>query len=226
MSVLHLYSIGRRAYDEVRELQRKLHTAVMHDQHSDVLILCEHNPVVTLGRSGKREHILLSRAELAARGVEFFEVERGGDATFHGPGQLVAYPIINLSHHRRDVAWYMRKLEQVVVTALRGYEIEAQTLRGRTGVWICRESTSAKIASIGVRISRWCAWHGFAVNVMTCMDDFALIHPCGFKDIEVTSMTAEGADCGVVEFGESVLQSFCEAFQYHSCKRVEHEWAA
>jgi len=158
-----------------------------------------------LGRSAKPGNVLYSTEQLLAKGVSIFEVERGGDVTFHGPGQMVLYPIINLASRHRDVGWYMRTLEQIVVDALQPLGITGLQVPGRTGVWTHGAETdiqinglgrdtgtpNAKIASIGVRISRWCTMHGLALNVADNREGFALINPCGFCDIQVTSVEQE-----------------------------------
>ncbi len=164
----------------------------------DVLLLVEHPPVVTLGRSSKAGHLTASPALLAARGVEVFEVERGGDVTFHGPGQLVGYPVIDLKRHKQDLHWYLRQLEGALIDALQTLGITATTRPGLTGVWIetkCDPGVAArpmrKIASIGVHARDWVTWHGFALNVTTDLSYFDLMVPCGIPDVEMTSVARE-----------------------------------
>ncbi|MFQ5723941.1 MAG: lipoyl(octanoyl) transferase LipB [Terriglobia bacterium] len=157
----------------------------------NLLILCQHPPVITLGRSAQREHLRLPEGELARRGVEVQESDRGGDVTFHGPGQLVGYPILDLSTLKKDVVWYLRALEEVLLRATREFGLEAArktNSRGKrpfyTGVWVGEE----KLAAIGVHISRWITSHGFAYNVSTELSYFDLIVPCGITDKRVTSL--------------------------------------
>ena len=164
----------------------------------DVLLLVEHPPVVTLGRSSKAGHLTASPAILAARGVEVFEVERGGDVTYHGPGQLVGYPVIDLKRHKQDLHWYLRQLEGALIDALQTLGITATTRPGLTGVWIetkCDPGVAArpmrKIASIGVHARDWVTWHGFALNVTTDLSYFDLMVPCGIPDVEMTSVARE-----------------------------------
>ncbi len=156
----------------------------------DVLLLVEHPPVITLGRSTKAGHLLASSVQLAERGVELFDVERGGDVTFHGPGQLVGYPIVNLEQHRQDLHWYLRQLEEVMIRALAGCGIEAARNPGKTGVWV----RDRKIASIGVHARQWVTWHGFALNVTTDLSYFDLMVPCGIQDVVMTSVERELRD--------------------------------
>lgn len=156
----------------------------------DVLLLVQHPPVITLGRSTKAGNLLASSEQLAARGVELFDVERGGDVTFHGPGQLVGYPIVNLERHTQDLHWYLRQLEEVMIRALAACDIEAARNPGKTGVWV----RDRKIASIGVHARQWVTWHGFALNVTTDLSYFDLMVPCGIQDVLMTSVERELLD--------------------------------
>src|SRR5579885_2386555 len=164
MPELWVVNLGRMPYGEALEVQREIAKARISGAiEEDVLLLVEHPPVVTLGRSAKAEHLLFSADALAARGVELFEVERGGDVTFHGPGQLVGYPIVDLRRHRQDLHWYLRLLERSLISALGDIGIAAEPNSGLTGVW----TAGRKIASIGVHARSWVTWHGFALNVDT-----------------------------------------------------------
>ena len=153
---------------------------------SDSLFLVEHPPVITIGRSGDRRNVLVAEDELRVRGIELIETDRGGDVTYHGPGQLVAYPILNLNMHRRDIGWYLRSLEEVILRTLLDLGIEGRTIRGYTGVWVGDE----KVAAIGVAVRRWITFHGMALNTNPDLDHFALIRPCGIPDKGVTSIRA------------------------------------
>jgi lipoyl(octanoyl) transferase len=161
---LVVQDIGRRAYGEVLELQRSLcRQRIAGELADDLLLLVEHEPVVTLGRGTRADSVPLTPAELAGRGIDLFEVERGGDATFHGPGQLVGYPIIDLRQHREDLHWYLRRLEEGLIGALDTLGIAAGTNPGLTGVW----TGGRKIGSIGIHVKQWVTYHGFALNVTT-----------------------------------------------------------
>ncbi|HUR00235.1 MAG TPA: lipoyl(octanoyl) transferase LipB, partial [Gemmatimonadaceae bacterium] len=172
--------MGLMGYAEALELQRNIaRDRISGAIRQDVLLLLEHPPVVTLGRSSKEQHLVASREFLAEHGVELFEAERGGDVTFHGPGQLVGYPIVDLKRHRQDLHWYLRQLEQVMIDMLSDYGIPAERKAGLTGVW----TRGKKIASIGVHARDWVTWHGFALNVTTNLSYFDLIVPCGINGV-------------------------------------------
>jgi lipoate-protein ligase B len=176
--------LGRRAFLETWEIQRRLVERRQRNEIPDVLLFVEHPPTYTLGRSGKREHLLVTDEELRSLDAEFVETDRGGDITFHGPGQVVGYPILDLRRWAMDVHAYLRGLEEVMILTLRGFGIEAGREAGYTGVWHPR----GKLAAIGVRVSRWVTSHGFALNVMTDLDYFRRIVPCGITGRGVSSM--------------------------------------
>jgi lipoyl(octanoyl) transferase len=185
---LLVQDLGRRPYGEVLELQRSLcRQRVLGESSEDLLLLVEHEPVVTLGRGTRPTSVPLPSSDLASRGVEVFEVERGGDVTFHGPGQLVGYPIIDLRQHQEDLHWYLRRLETAIIEALDTLGLQAGTNPGLTGVWV----KGRKIASIGIHVKQWVTFHGFALNVTTDLDYFDLIVPCGIKDVIMTSVAQE-----------------------------------
>ena len=202
--------LGVMRYGEALELQRKLaRERISGELPQDVLLLVEHPPVVTLGRSAKERHLLASPALLAAKGVELFEVERGGDVTFHGPGQLVGYPIIDLKRHKKDLHWYLRTLEEVLIRALGAIGVEAERNPGLTGVW----THGRKIASIGVHARDWVTWHGFALNVTTDLRYFELMVPCGIQAVEMTSVERElGRVVGMGEVEGAVVKAIEQAF--------------
>jgi lipoyl(octanoyl) transferase len=187
-SRLVVQDLGRGSYAEVLELQRRLcRQRISGDISEDILLLVEHEPVVTLGRGVRPGSLPLTPAELEARGLQVFEVERGGDVTFHGPGQLVGYPIIDLRKHREDLHWYLRRLEAGLIQGLAAMGIEGSTAAGLTGVW----TGGRKIASIGIHVKQWVTFHGFAVNVTTDMAYFDLIVPCGIPNVVMTSVSRE-----------------------------------
>lgn len=181
--------LGTRPYAEALEVQRAAARArIAGDIPEDVLLLVEHPPVITLGRSARDpSHLMASPELLASRGVELFEVDRGGDVTFHGPGQLVAYPIVDLTRHRQDLHWYLRQLEEVVIRTLARFDIAGERSDGQTGVW----TKGRKIASIGVHVRQWVTWHGLALNVSTDLSYFDLMVPCGIAGVTMTSVEQE-----------------------------------
>jgi lipoyl(octanoyl) transferase len=180
--------LGTMQYAEALALQRAVARArIAGEVDEDLLLLVEHPPVVTLGRSAKERHLLASPALLAARGVELFEVERGGDVTFHGPGQLVGYPIVDLKRHKQDLHWYLRQVEEALIRAVAPLGVVAGRNAGLTGVW----TSGRKLASIGVHARDWVTWHGFALNVTTDLGYFDLMVPCGIEAVEMTSLARE-----------------------------------
>ena len=191
--------LGRRPYAEALELQRAAaRLRITGEIAEDLLILVEHPPVVTLGRSSKDAHLVASAELLAARGVELFEVERGGDVTFHGPGQLVGYPIVDLKRHRQDLHWYLRQVEEALIRAIARHGLAGWRSPGYTGVWVGDEPDvvggTRKLASIGVHARDWVTWHGFALNVATDLAYFDLIVPCGIPGVTMTSLRRELGD--------------------------------
>ena len=159
--------------------------AIARGEAGNALFLVEHTSVVTLGREWKEDHLLRSRDELAAAGVDVIEVDRGGDVTYHGPGQLVAYPLLNLHDWRPSVGWYLRTLEQVLIDVCATYGLQGERLEGLTGVWV----HGAKVAAVGVGLRRWVTCHGIALNIAPNMAHFGYIIPCGISDKPVTSLT-------------------------------------
>ena len=188
MSPLHVRRLGLVPYAAGLELQRALVEDRKAGRIPDTLLLLQHPHVVTIGvKKDGRSHILATPEQLASRGVEVFETGRGGDVTYHGPGQLVGYPILDLNPDRRDVHRYVRDLEEVMIRVCAGYGLGADRIKGLSGAWIGDE----KIGAIGVRISRWVTSHGFAFNVTTDVEYFNLIVPCGIADRGVTSLAAQ-----------------------------------
>lgn len=192
------------------DIQNDLHERRKRHEISDVLILTEHPPVYTLGKNAHREHLLISREEVAARDIDLFHIDRGGDITFHGPGQLVGYPIFNLNDYYRDVGRFMRELEEVLIQALATFGITAGRNPGYTGVWV----GDAKIAAIGIKLSRWVTKHGFALNVHTDLRYFRDIVPCGIRNKPVTSLQELiGRAISLQEVIPSVISSFERVFE-------------
>jgi len=181
--------LGLAEYGSVRALEARLVAARKAGAIPDVLLLCEHPHVITQGRNGRREHLLASQRVLDQMGVAFFETNRGGDITYHGPGQLVGYPILNLSEIRRDVGWYVCNLEEAMIRATGDYGIASRRVTGKIGVWVENVwATEEKLAAIGVHLSRWVTSHGFAYNVATDLRNFDLIVPCGISGRKATSL--------------------------------------
>ena len=207
---LWVVRLGRMGYEECLELQREVaKQRISGGIPHDVLLLVEHPPVVTLGRSSKQKNLISSPAFLASRGVELFEVERGGDVTFHGPGQLVGYPIFDLKRHRQDLHWYLRSVEEALIRTLSEYGIPGERSTGYTGVW----TRGRKIASIGVHARDWVTWHGFALNVFTDLSYFDLIVPCGIVGVEMTSIVKEsGSSPALDEVSSFVSREFAALF--------------
>ena len=188
MNTCHIVELGLIGYTEAWALQKRLVAARKAGAIEDVLLLCEHPHVITLGRNGNRGHLLASEHVLKQKGVELHATDRGGDVTYHGPGQLVGYPILNLGAIRRDVVWYVRMLEEAMIRATAEFGVSAERLEGRTGIWVRNNIAEEKLAAIGVHISRWVTSHGFAYNVSTDLRYFDLIVPCGIADREPTSL--------------------------------------
>ena len=182
--LLKVRRLGVVGFAEALELQQRLVVSRQQDHIVDELLLLEHPPVITLGVSSKRDNVIASPSVLADRGIEVHETRRGGDVTFHGPGQLVGYPIMSLKPDRCDLHRYVRDLEEVVIRTAASFDVRSTRIPGLTGVWVGTE----KLAAIGVRLSRWVTSHGFAFNVTTRLDDFSLIRPCGLRGYGVTSL--------------------------------------
>jgi lipoate-protein ligase B len=218
--------LGTRSYAEVLELQRAAARARISGAiDQDVLILVEHPPGVTLGRSSKANHLLASPALLAARGVELFEVERGGDVTFHGPGQLVGYPIFDLKRHKMDLHWYLRQVEEALIRGVAPFGIAGERNVGYTGVW----TQGLKLASIGVHARDWVTWHGFALNVTTDLSYFDLMVPCGIAEVTMTSVARERANAfdDVAQLAlatrDNVVAAFADVFALQPSIEP-HDW--
>jgi lipoate-protein ligase B len=185
---LEVVDLGRRGYLETLELQRALRLRRIDGSlPHDILLLVEHDPVYTLGRGTQATSLPLSRALLAARGATVIEIERGGDVTWHGPGQLVGYPILHLSEHREDLHWYLRTLEDALIRSLATLGIAADRVAGKTGVW----TGDRKIASLGIHVKQWVTLHGFALNVTPDLSWFEAIVPCGLHGVTMTSVARE-----------------------------------
>ena len=182
-SELQVIDLGQKPYKDVWNLQKKLQTKLIDGVKRDCLLLVEHEPVYTLGKNADPNHLLQSRD----KSINVYNIERGGDITFHGPGQLVVYPILNLAHYKKSISWYMRSLEQLIINVLEKFEIKGNRVKDYTGVWV----GDKKIAAQGVRLSRWVTMHGFSINVNTDLSFYDGIIPCGIFDHGVTSIEKE-----------------------------------
>ncbi len=200
--------LGRIHYGEALALQRQLVAERKQGLAGDHLLLLEHPHVITLGRNGRMEHLLADRQVLERAGIAFYPTDRGGDITYHGPGQLVGYPILDLREWKRDVVAYVRAVEQVIIDTLDGFGIRAERIPKLTGVWV----EGRKIAAIGVHVSRWVTSHGFALNVSTDLNYFHYIVPCGLTS-PVTSMADLGVHTTVADVSRSLAGHFGRVFE-------------
>ena len=175
-----IQDLGQRPYQEVWAYQKEIQAKRIAGEIEDTFLMVEHEPVYTLGKNANENHLLQSRDQ----SLDVFNIERGGDITFHGPGQLVGYPILDLSNYKKSISWYMRILEQIIIDTVSEFGIEAKRIEGLTGVWVGDE----KIAALGVRIRRWVTMHGFSINVNTDLTFYDGIIPCGIFDHGITSM--------------------------------------
>ena len=220
--VLEYADLGRIAYDPALALQRRLVERVRAAPRGpSYLLLLEHDPpVVTLGRRGRDEHLLVDRARLAEEGIEVHESQRGGDVTFHGPGQLVAYPIVRLDPRRRTVHDYVWRLEESLIRLLAGFGLEGRRREGYTGVWAGEE----KVAAIGVAVQRWVAFHGLALNVGSDLSGFDRIVPCGIRGPGVTSLSRLlGREAPMTEAKRALLEAFSQVFAFEEPREAAPE---
>jgi lipoate-protein ligase B len=208
---LLVLNLGERSYAEVLAFQRDAAARrITGEIDQDLIVLVEHPPVVTLGRKKADNKLPVSEDYLRSRGIELFEVERGGGVTFHGPGQLVGYPIFDLQRHKLDLHWYLRQVEEGLIRTLAAYDIDAERSAGFTGVW----TGGRKIASIGVHARSWVTWHGFALNVTTDLSYFNVMTPCGIDGVVMTSMSHEQPDRAMTVDGVAMeaARQFAELF--------------
>ncbi len=221
MNLVSTVDIGRTRYADAWRLQQKLWELRRNKVVGDVLLFTEHDHVYTMGKGGDSDHLLASADELRQTGTDFYQIDRGGDVTYHGPGQIVGYPIIDLSNYSPDLHKYLRDLEEVIITSLRTFNIEGTREKEFTGVWVKGE----KIAAIGVKISRWITMYGFALNVNTDLSKFARIIPCGIFHKGVASMASvlgHPVDMGAVRsaLGEAFGSVFGCKMQTMSAKQL------
>lgn len=216
---LAVVDLGRCDYDTAWDVQTAVHATILEDEgEPDRLILVEHPAVITLGRGADPQNVLFNEDYLSSQGVELRRTDRGGDVTYHGPGQIVAYPIVRLMGRRRDVHGYFRSLEQVVIELLAEYRIRAGREDGLTGVWVGDE----KVCAMGVAIKRWITYHGLALNVAPNLGHFRLITPCGIADKGVTSMRELlGRSVPMAEVKEKLVRQFAAEFEYQQVEREQ-----
>lgn len=229
MNTVTYHNAGRIDYEKSWKWQEELLRANVdlklqapRDAHPEEvstthhLIFCEHPHVYTLGKSGKAANILIDEAERERLGIQYFPINRGGDITYHGPGQITGYPIFDLEKFRTDIGWYLRQLEEVMIRFLADYGLKGGRIEGATGVWLHTESTyPQKICAFGVRCSRWITMHGFALNVNTDLRYFEYIVPCGIDDKGVTSLQAElGYPLDFEQIKEELKGHFAQVFGY------------
>lgn len=213
--VLSVRQLGVVPYPEAAAEQRRLVALRQRGEVEDTLLLLEHQPVFTVGRDGRDDNVRIPRRALQDLRIDYHEVDRGGDITYHGPGQLVVYPIFDLRGHRRDVRWYVSGIERCLVRALARFDLEATVEEGLRGVWVGRR----KIAAIGIHVSRWVTSHGFALNVDNDLRPFDYIVPCGIEDRGVTSMAVELGPSRLPDLAlvrAAVALSIREEFGFHA----------
>jgi lipoate-protein ligase B len=212
MSDLTVYNLGVVNYKKALELQLSFLNKIKLREVSDTLLLLEHPPTLTVGRMGKPEHLLKNVEELKSSGICFEVVGRGGDITYHGPGQLVGYPILDLNNHKCDIHLFLRNIEEVIIDALSDFDIPAERKTGYTGVWV----RDKKIASIGIGVKRWTTYHGFALNVNTDLSYFDIIVPCGIPGIKMTSireLSGNEMDIDMAWVTDSIVGAFSRVFE-------------
>jgi lipoate-protein ligase B len=209
-----IWDLGVVEYQEAWELQRRLHHQRVEGRIPDLLLLLEHPPTITIGRSGSLENVLISRKQIVEVGISLFFIDRGGDVTYHGLGQLVGYPILDLREQGGDLRLYVRNLEEVIMRTLRDFSIEADLDERHPGVWVKGE----EIGAIGLSVKKWVSMHGFALNVNTDLDHFAFINPCGFSDKRATSMSEViGRKISTAEVADPLKSHFCDIFGVSRC---------
>jgi lipoate-protein ligase B len=204
-----IFNSGLVDFKKIWDFQKQILQAVKNQEIPSALILCQHYPVITLGRTANKKNILISEGELRNRGIQICEIERGGDVTYHGPGQLMLYPVFNLNYLKKDIHWFLRQLEEAVIVYLSDMGIKGQRRPGLTGVWV----NGKKIASIGIAIRNWITYHGLSINIKRDdLANFSLIRPCGM-DIEMTTLeTILERNIEIESVKENLIHKFREIF--------------
>ena len=212
---LNIRWLGKLPYSEAYDLQLGLHRSVsQEDSKDDYLLLLEHNNVITSGRSSKENNLLVSKGQLHELGIEYFETDRGGDITYHGDGQLIGYPIIRLSDPKKVIP-FVRNLENVIIDSLRKFKIDSFTKEDDTGVWTAK----GKIASVGIKVSKWTTYHGFSLNIFDSLDGYQLINPCGNQSEQITSIHQFNPDISFEEVASEISDNFVKVFGYANTDR-------
>ncbi len=210
---MQVLDLDRKDYKEVWDMQKTIHTKRVEKKVPNTLILVEHNPVITMGKSGKQSNVLFPVELLVKKGVQYYEIERGGDVTYHGPGQLVGYPIFNVRDGLAGIKPFINGIEEAIIATLDDFGIKGQRKEKMIGVWIKK----GKICSIGVAVKSWVSFHGFALNVNTDLSYFDLIVPCGLKNVEMTSMQQIlGKEISMQEVKKCVVRNFSEIFKQNN----------
>lgn len=208
---LNILYLGVEPYKKIWDLQHQLHSLRLQNKIDDVFILLEHNHVFTLGKVARKEHLLIHEQKLKEENIDLFDIDRGGDITYHGPGQIVGYSIIKLDDLYQDLHRYLRELEEVIILTLKEYNIEGTRIDGLTGVWVKDE----KIAAIGIKVTRWITMHGFAFNINTDLNYFNMIIPCGIQNKGITSLKKLlGYEIDLGEVKNNLIKNFIDLFKY------------
>ncbi len=215
--ILNIINLGRKSYNETWDFQKKLHEQRIKNEIPDSLILVEHPHVYTLGKNAVASNMIASEEYLKDHGVEVVNVDRGGDITYHGPGQLVGYPIFHLKEHKLSVRNYVDKIEKILIQTLADYNIEGKQIDGLTGIWVEKQ----KIAAIGLRISRWVTYHGFALNIKTDLSLFNGIIPCGISDKGVTRMIDLNKNATLESVKKTIIEKICNVFGFTDINNIK-----
>ena len=213
---LLVMDLGKKDYKETWDLQKELQRKRIDDQINDVLILVEHPPVYTLGKNADNDNLIATEKFLKNQGIQVYNIDRGGDITYHGPGQLVGYPIFNIREMDLGIKDYVHNVEQALIEILKDYDINGERIENLTGVWIGKE----KIAAIGIRVSRWVTMHGFALNVKPDLAKFGGIIPCGISDKGVTRMIDLNPDVKWDDVKDKIVYNFQRIFQFKKTKNI------
>jgi lipoate-protein ligase B len=219
MQMSLVWDLGRIEYGKAWDLQKELHRQRLLEEIPDVLLLLEHPPTITIGKSGAIENVLVAKEHLADKGVSLFFIDRGGDATYHGPGQIVGYPIMDLRLRGKDIRGFVHDIEEAIIRTMSDFSISAGRDETHPGVWVNRE----ELAAIGLGVRRWVSMHGFAINVDPDMDHFCLINPCGFSDRRATSMSEIlGATLSKDVVLDRLIHHFSDVFDFAAESTLSH----